>query len=72
MVVDFDLQDLSQDKQDTLELFITSFGPITSVQALLTTTNLANWSFAYTISLEKAPKRPFLVEQDLFAYVTTN
>jgi hypothetical protein len=57
---------------------MTSLRPITDVQALSTTTDLANWSFAHAISPEKAhygpgnPANPSFAEQDPFAYVTTN
>ena len=51
---------------------MTSFGPVIDVQALLTTTDLANRSFAHAISPEKAPTKPSFAEQDPFAYVTTD
>jgi hypothetical protein len=51
---------------------MTSFRPVIDVQALLTTTDLANWSFAHAISPEKAPAKPSFAEQDPFAYITTD
>ena len=51
---------------------MTSFGPVTDVQALLTTTDLANRSFAHAISPVKAPVELSFTEQDPFAYITTD
>src|SRR5207302_3230046 len=70
LVIDFDSQDLSQDDQDTSESFLTTFGPVTDAQALLTTADLANRSFAHAVSPVKplcGPAKP-PPEQDPFVY----
>ena len=72
MVIDFDSQDLSQDDQDdTSESFLTTFRAVTDTQALLTTADLANQSFAHAISPVKplcGPVNP-PPEQDPFVYL---
>ena len=74
MIIDFNSKDLSQDKQDQdiSEAFLISFGLVTNDQALFTTTNLANRSFAHAITSARASAKSPLTEQDPFAYINTD
>jgi hypothetical protein len=76
LIIDFD-SDIQE--QETSEMFLTTFGSFTDVQAFNITTVLADRSFAHSIAPKdppaSTPVEPVTEvtdhEQDLFAYITT-
>ena len=75
LIINFNLD---TQEQETLETFLTTFGPFTDSQAFNITTVLADRSFTHLIAPENQPAsipvRPIINvtdrEQDLFVYIT--